>query len=96
MTTGENPIVELSAQESWKPLENGQHGRIALSIANEPDIYPINFVARNGFLTMRTNPRHEAGGTDHQHQGDRPTLHLRARSGPLLTGTGIQEDDGGT
>jgi uncharacterized protein len=56
MTTVENPIVELSAEESWKLLENCQHGRIALSVANEPDIYPINFVARNSILTMRTNP----------------------------------------
>lgn len=33
-----------------------QHGRLAVSVLNEPDIFPINFIAHDGVLLMRTNP----------------------------------------
>ena len=56
MESDERPGKALSNPESWKLLENCQHGRLAVSVANEPDIFPINFVAHEGKLLMRTNP----------------------------------------
>lgn len=56
MESDESPGTALSDPESWKLLENCQHGRLAVSVANEPDIFPINFIAHDGVLLMRTNP----------------------------------------
>ncbi|MCC9175341.1 pyridoxamine 5'-phosphate oxidase family protein [Arthrobacter sp. zg-Y179] len=50
------PVVELSSEESWKYLEHTHHGRIAVSVANRPSIYPINYLAHDGVLLLRTAP----------------------------------------
>jgi uncharacterized protein len=52
----ENPGTILSEAESWRLLEHCDHGRIALSVSDEPDIFPINFLAHDGVLLLRTNP----------------------------------------
>lgn len=56
MSSDERPGTVLSPAESWKLLEHCEHGRLALSVRDEPDIYPINFIAHHGVLLMRTNP----------------------------------------
>lgn len=56
MSSDESPGTVLSATDCWKLLEHCQHGRLALSVADEPDIYPINFIAHQGKLLLRTNP----------------------------------------
>ncbi|MCC9178217.1 pyridoxamine 5'-phosphate oxidase family protein [Arthrobacter sp. zg-Y750] len=57
MTSEERPpVVELSPEQSWKYLEHTQHGRLALSVLNEPDIFPINYFAHDGVITIRTAP----------------------------------------
>lgn len=56
MNSQERPGTVLSPAECWQLLEHCEHGRLALSVANEPDIYPINFLAHDGVLLMRTNP----------------------------------------
>ncbi|MCC3282219.1 MULTISPECIES: pyridoxamine 5'-phosphate oxidase family protein [Arthrobacter] len=57
MTSEEKPpVVELTAEESWKYVEKTFHGRIATSVAGEPDIFPINYYAHDGVLLFRTAP----------------------------------------
>lgn len=57
MTTDEeHPGATMSPSEAWRFLEHTSFGRLALSVANEPDIFPINFLAHDGKLLMRTNP----------------------------------------
>lgn len=50
----DNPIQELSADEAWALLATSDVGRIALSVGGQPDIFPINYVADNGRVLMRT------------------------------------------
>lgn len=56
MESDERPGTVLSDDESWNVLERCQHGRLAVSVLGEPDIYPINFIAHDGALLLRTNP----------------------------------------
>lgn len=56
MENDERPGKVLSDDDSWKVLERNNHGRLAVSVLNEPDIYPINFLAHDGVLLLRTNP----------------------------------------
>ena len=56
MPTNEEPVSVLSAEESWSLLEGSQFGRLAVSVANNPDIFPLNFLAHDGLLLIRTNP----------------------------------------
>ena len=57
MTTEERPpVVDLSLEQSWKYLEKTFHGRLAVSVANRPSIYPLNYYAHNGVLLFRTAP----------------------------------------
>ena len=56
METDERPGRILSDDESWSVLQRNQHGRLAVSVLGEPDIYPLNFIADQGRLLVRTNP----------------------------------------
>jgi uncharacterized protein len=49
-----HPILSLSEDECWDLLLSSSFGRLALSIAGEPDIYPVNFVAVDRTLVFRT------------------------------------------
>ena len=62
MESDERPGTVLSSDESWKVLERLQHGRLAICVAGEPDIYPINFLAHDGVLLIRTNPGTKLAG----------------------------------
>lgn len=51
---------ELSESECWELLRaNEQHGggvgRLAVAIANHPDIFPVNYVADHGSIVFRTS-----------------------------------------
>lgn len=46
----------MTSDDAWRFLEHTRFGRLALSVANEPDIFPINYLAHDGKLLMRTNP----------------------------------------
>lgn len=46
----------MSNDEAWRFLEHTRFGRLALSVGNQPDIFPINYLAHDGKLLMRTNP----------------------------------------
>jgi len=57
MTSDEKPpVVELTAEESWKFVEKTFHGRLALSVGNRPDIFPVNYYAHDGVILFRTAP----------------------------------------
>ena len=46
----------MSTDEAWRFLEHTRFGRLALSVANEPDVFPINYLAHERKLLLRTNP----------------------------------------
>jgi len=48
------PVHVLDDEECWELLISSSFGRLALSIAGEPDIYPVNFVAADRRLVFRT------------------------------------------
>lgn len=56
MTTDEQPVQNMSTEDAWRFLEHTSFGRLALSVGNVPDIFPINFLAHEGKILMRTNP----------------------------------------
>ncbi|WP_157875135.1 pyridoxamine 5'-phosphate oxidase family protein [Arthrobacter sp. PAMC 25486] len=56
MTTDEQPGRDMASDDAWRFLEHTRFGRLALSVANEPDIFPINYLAHDGKLLIRTNP----------------------------------------
>jgi len=56
MFTHDDPVLELTDDQSWRLLEKTKHGRIVLSAAGETDIFPINYLASNKVLLMRSAP----------------------------------------
>ena len=51
-----NPVLELDDEQSWKLLEATQHGRLVVSVAGEPDIFPVNYVTSDRKIYLRTAP----------------------------------------
>ncbi|MCU1436222.1 MAG: hypothetical protein JWR71_2947 [Pseudarthrobacter sp.] len=51
-----NPILELDDEQSWELLEATKHGRIVVSVAGEPDIFPVNYVTSGQKIYLRTAP----------------------------------------
>jgi nitroimidazol reductase NimA-like FMN-containing flavoprotein (pyridoxamine 5'-phosphate oxidase superfamily) len=47
-------IVELDEHECWELLRNVEVGRLAVAIANHPDIFPVNYVVDHGSIVFRT------------------------------------------
>lgn len=62
MESDERPGTVLSEDESWVVLQRSGHGRLAICVSGKPDIYPINFLAHNGKLLLRTNPGTKLAG----------------------------------
>ena len=56
MTDTFSPVAELATDACWDLLRGNQFGRLALSVANEPEIFPINYVVQDGTLVFRTAP----------------------------------------
>ena len=48
------PIEHLDEDACWELLLSSSLGRLAMSVANEPDIFPVNFVAADRRLFFRT------------------------------------------
>ena len=44
----------LDPDECWSLLRGSVVGRVAISIANRPDIFPINYVVDHGTVVFRT------------------------------------------
>jgi len=51
-----NPVLELDDEQSWKLLEATRHGRLVVSVAGEPDIFPVNYLAADRTIYLRTAP----------------------------------------
>jgi nitroimidazol reductase NimA-like FMN-containing flavoprotein (pyridoxamine 5'-phosphate oxidase superfamily) len=54
-----NPVLELDVEQSWKLLEATRHGRLVVSVAGEPDIFPVNYLASDRKIYLRTAPRNK-------------------------------------
>ena len=50
------PVLELDDEQSWLLLEGTKHGRLVVSVAGEPDIFPVNYVTANRKIYLRTAP----------------------------------------
>ncbi|MCO4237006.1 pyridoxamine 5'-phosphate oxidase family protein [Pseudarthrobacter raffinosi] len=51
-----NPVLELDDEQSWKLLEATKHGRLVVSVAGEPDIFPVNYLVSDRKIYLRTAP----------------------------------------
>jgi len=47
-------IVELDEHQCWDLLRSQEVGRLAVAIANHPDIFPINYVVDHATVVFRT------------------------------------------
>jgi uncharacterized protein len=47
-------VENLDSEECWQLLRSSSLGRLAVSVGDEPDIYPVNFVASDGTVLFRT------------------------------------------
>ncbi len=56
MTSDEEPGAVLPWNEAWELLRGSRFGRLAVSVANQPDIFPLNFIATTDKIWIRTNP----------------------------------------
>jgi nitroimidazol reductase NimA-like FMN-containing flavoprotein (pyridoxamine 5'-phosphate oxidase superfamily) len=55
MTNQPDPtILELDEHQCWDLLRSQEVGRLAVAIANHPDIFPINFVVDHATVVFRT------------------------------------------
>lgn len=50
-----HPITVLDRDESWMLLRGERFGRLAVSVANEPNIFPVNFFADDDGILIRTS-----------------------------------------
>lgn len=48
------PIVTIPEDESWQLLASQTLGRLATSVAGQPEIFPVNFVVQHRTLLFRT------------------------------------------
>ena len=48
------PVLELDDEQSWRLLEGTKHGRLVVSVAGEPDIFPVNYVVDRRSVVFRT------------------------------------------
>ncbi len=54
MTEHEAPVRILSQEECWQLLRTSRLGRLAASLNNQPEIFPVNFVVDGNGLVIRT------------------------------------------
>lgn len=50
----ENAIEHLSEEECWELLAAHEYGRLAVSVAGKPDIFPVNYVVYEDAVVFRT------------------------------------------
>ena len=51
-----NPVLELDEEQSWKLIDATKHGRLVVSVAGEPDIFPVNYLTSDRKVYLRTAP----------------------------------------
>ncbi len=52
----DNPVLVLDEDQAWKLLESTKHGRLVVTVAGEPDVFPVNFATSGRKLYLRTAP----------------------------------------
>lgn len=50
------PVSLLDEAECWDRLASTSIGRLAVSVAGRPDIFPINYIVDGRTIVIRTNP----------------------------------------
>ena len=53
-SSGPQPVVELTEEECWDFLRSQDVGRLAVSVAGVPDIFPVNFLVDQHTVLFRT------------------------------------------
>jgi nitroimidazol reductase NimA-like FMN-containing flavoprotein (pyridoxamine 5'-phosphate oxidase superfamily) len=56
MTTTPDGIEVLELNDCWSLLRSAQVGRLAVTTAHGPDVFPVNFVVDHGTVVFRTDP----------------------------------------
>ena len=51
-----NPVLELDEEQAWELLDATKHGRLVVSVAGEPDIFPVNYLTSDRKIYLRTAP----------------------------------------
>src|SRR4051812_12226234 len=51
-----DPILTLDDEQSWQLIEATKHGRLVVTVAGEPDIFPVNYAVGRRRLLLRTAP----------------------------------------
>jgi len=54
MTEMTEPAAPLTPDECWGLLRTAQVGRLAVTVAGRPEIFPVNFVVDHGAVVFRT------------------------------------------
>jgi len=54
MTKAHHGITVLDVHECWDLLRQTEVGRLAMSIHDEPEVFPINFIVDRGTVVFRT------------------------------------------
>jgi nitroimidazol reductase NimA-like FMN-containing flavoprotein (pyridoxamine 5'-phosphate oxidase superfamily) len=54
MTTDQLGFSILDSSACWELLRGAEVGRLAVSIRNRPDIFPVNFIVDHGTVVFRT------------------------------------------
>ncbi len=54
MVETSTPVTTFTEGECWELLHSTEFGRLALSVADRPEIFPINFAVQNGTFVFRT------------------------------------------
>jgi uncharacterized protein len=52
--TAAQPVTRLAEDESWALLSSITLGRLATSVAGQPDSFPVNFVVQRRTILIRT------------------------------------------
>lgn len=56
MWAGESPVIELDSDECMALLRTGSVGRLAVSVRDDVEIFPVNYVLDGDELVFRTAP----------------------------------------
>ncbi|MCU1479412.1 MAG: pyridoxamine 5-phosphate oxidase family protein [Subtercola sp.] len=50
----QGPVTELSVEHCWKLLDGSTFGHLGVSVDNQPEIFPVNYVADGRSIVFRT------------------------------------------
>lgn len=54
LSDAQYPAANLTADECWDLLAGTTEGRLAVSVHNKPDIFPVEYHAQDGKILVRT------------------------------------------